>query len=131
MEHCESLAVPCVQFDKLRNGNLDAVDSFVQAVNRHSFCVLDLDADLEACFRLASQRAGEFFTQTASDTKRGFQCFVDEYDGLARGLVGFNTPSAAKEVFRIRDGNMSVLWQTFPVRCCLFLFNLRVCVRLN
>lgn len=72
--------------------------------HRHSFAVISVGTERQETFRAAEDYLLRFFREGSTAEKMASQAIVPEIGG-ARALLGFNTPSPAKQLFRYRHGH--------------------------
>jgi hypothetical protein len=99
--HCRSV-LPIIPLEDLQQMNEKAISRFCTWMARHSYAVVRInDEVLLEAIQSARKLATEFFThQTLEEKKKTFKLFGEV--GRNQGLLGFNQPHKAKEVFRIR-----------------------------
>ncbi len=76
---------------------------FCDQLKKHSFAVVTLDDTRKEIIRSAYEMAYLFFVSATKEQKEATKKLFYEFD-VNKGLVGYNQPTIAKEVFRIRRG---------------------------
>lgn len=83
-------------------GNLRETETFCNAIYNHSFAILEIVDESEVQFiQETLDETMKFFLELEKEEKMATQVLFMEYQ-LNQGLVGYNTPSPSKEIFRIR-----------------------------
>ena len=81
------------------------------AVKQYGYAVVRAGEELVAPVKMARTAMLKWFEQTAADVKQKHRLLFEESEGC-QGLFGYNNPSKAKELYRVRraDGIPHGLW---------------------
>jgi hypothetical protein len=92
-----------ISLEAFMKKNPTEITNFCNSIYSHSFAVLDISYSLELMEKMkrVNDENMKFFTGSSLETKMQTQVLFNEV-GENKGLVGFNNPSPAKELFRIR-----------------------------
>jgi hypothetical protein len=102
---------------------LDARDeqkSFCARLRLHGWAIMELDVQQIEVVQRATEAAERFFLQSSQEQKEATRMLIDEGLGHGKGLVGYNNPTPAKEVYRLRRGPT----QPWPALGTAFFYSL-------
>lgn len=96
-------------YEKLLQGEENECFAFAQRIALSSFAVIRVPESYARTFQDVEPVLDAFFSRTAEEKER-FKLLYQEYTSDALGFVGYNRPSLAKEVFRIREAGGEQKW---------------------
>ena len=97
----------------------DLRKSFCSRLRQHGWTIIKLDDSASGgaeVVRQASEAAERFFLQATQEQKEAARLLFSEGPcSTGKGLVGYNDPTPAKEVYRLRRGSAQP-WPAFGTR---------------
>jgi hypothetical protein len=97
----------------------DLRKSFCMRLRQHGWTIIELDDGASRgaeVVRQASEAAERFFLQATQEQKEAARLLFSEGPcSTGKGLVGYNNPTPAKEVYRLRRGSAQP-WPAFGTR---------------
>ncbi len=90
--------------------------SFCTRLRQHGWTIIELDDGASRVVQQASEAAERFFLQATQEQKEAARLLFSEGPrSTGKGLVGYNDPTPAKEVYRLRRGSAQP-WPAFGTR---------------
>lgn len=90
--------------------------SFCSRLRQHGWTIIELDEGASRVVQQASEAAERFFLQATQEQKEAARLLFSEGPcSTGKGLVGYNDPTPAKEVYRLRRGSAQ-RWPAFGTR---------------
>jgi isopenicillin N synthase-like dioxygenase len=101
-----------ILFEDLCDNKNNSANALSSNITNHGFAIVSLGSTEKTTLLNAYNSAKIFFTTASKDEKDNLRVLFDEV-GSNKGLAGFNSPTAAKELFRVRRG-IGMKWPQTP-----------------
>eukprot|EP00029_Vermamoeba_vermiformis_P005349 TRINITY_DN1836_c0_g1_i2.p1 TRINITY_DN1836_c0_g1~~TRINITY_DN1836_c0_g1_i2.p1 ORF type:complete len:207 (+),score=13.71 TRINITY_DN1836_c0_g1_i2:146-766(+) len=107
----------CLQFEKILLADLlgnknNSANLLCSNITSHGFAIVTLDSNDKTTLLNTYNTAKTFFSTKNQEEKDNLRVLFDEV-GSNKGLAGYNSPTAAKELFRVRRG-IGMKWPQMP-----------------